>query len=165
MDKNSAVLADTMYVDKSKAGEDVSFELPSIALQTADLQAMGTLSLPLVGLLDDMTLSITKIGVDKGFAKMSKLKKMEIEFRWVQDQVNASGDVSHKGCKAFLNVIPQELPSVSVEPGSATELSPTYTVTRYQLFYDGSELLLVDRFNQILRVNGVDYMDDVRKLL
>lgn len=165
MDKHSAVLADTMYVDKVKAAEDVSFELPSIALQTADVAAMGTLSLPIIGLLDDMTMTITKVGVDKGFGSMNKLKKMSVEFRWVQDKVNASGIVSHVGCKAFLNVIPKEIPAVSVEPGSSTELGTTYTVTRYQLYVDGSEVILVDRLNQILKINGTDYMADIKKLL
>ena len=95
MDKHSAVLADSMYVDKRKVAEDVSFERPSIALQTADLQGMVTLSLRIVGLLDDMTMTITKIGVDKDYGSMNKLKKMAVEFRWVQDKVNASGFVSH----------------------------------------------------------------------
>lgn len=165
MDKHSAVIADTLLIDKVKAAEDVSFELPGIALQTADIAAMGTLSLPLVGLLDDMTLSITKIGVDTGFGQMSKLQKMSMEFRWVQDKIAAGGSVSHQGCKAFLNVIPQEIPGVSVELGSASELGLTYTVTRYQLFTNGTEILLVDRLNQILRVNGEDYMAQVKKLL
>ena len=161
MDKHTAVLADSLYVDKTKAAEDVSFELPSLALQTADLQAMGTLSLPIAGLLDDMTMTITKIGVDKGYGSMNKLKKMAMEFRWVQDKVNASGDVTHVGCKAFLNVVPQEIPGISVEVGSGG----TYTVLRYQLYVDGAEVLLVDRLNQILKINGVDYMADIKKLL
>lgn len=165
MDKHSAVIADTLLIDKVKAAEDVSFELPGIALQTADIAAMGTLSLPLVGLLDDMTLSITKIGVDTGFGRMSKLQKMAMEFRWVQDKIAADGSVSHQGCKAFLNVIPQDIPGVSVELGSASELGLTYTVTRYQLFANGTEILLVDRLNQILRVNGEDYMAQIKKLL
>ena len=165
MDKHTAVLADSMYVDKTKAAEDVTFELPSLALQTADLQAMGPLSLPIAGLLENMTMTVTKIGVDKGYGSMNKLKKMAVEFRLVQYKAHASGDVPHIGCKAFLNVVPQEIPGINVEVGSATELGGTYTVLRYQLYVDGSEVLLVDRLNQILKINGVDYMADVKKLL
>lgn len=165
MEKQTAVIADVMLVDKEKMAEDVSFELPAVTLQTADVNAMGTMSIPLVGLLDDMTMTITKIGTDKGFGKMSKLQKMAIEFRWVQDVVNTDGSASHKGCKAFLNVIPQELAGPSVEIASATENQNTYTVTRYQLFADGNEIYLIDRLNQILKVNGKDYMTDIKKLL
>jgi phage tail tube protein FII len=123
------------------------------------------MSIPLIGLLDDMALSITKIGTDRGFSRMSKLKNMKIEFRWVQDQISTSGAVSHKGCKAFLNVIPQEIPGPSIEIGSSVELDMTYTATRYQLFTDGKELMLVDRLNQILRIDGKDYMEDIKNLL
>lgn len=165
MDKHTAVLANSMYVDKTKVAEDVSFELPSLALQTADINAMGPLSLPIAGLLENMTMTIKKVGVDKGYGSMNKLEKMAVEFRWVQDKVNASGNVTHVGCKAFLNVVPQEIPGIDVEVGSATELSGTYTVLRYQLYVDGVEVLLVDRLNQILRINGVDYMADIKKLL
>ena len=54
---------------------------------------------------------------------------------------------------------------ISVEVGSATELGGTYTVLRYQLYVDGAEVLLVDRLNIILKINGVDYMADIKKLL
>ena len=165
MDRHSAVTADVLLINKAKAAEDVSFELPSIALQTAELQAMGKMSLPLVGLLEDMTLAITKIGIDRGFAEMAKLEKMEMEFRWIQDKINESGSVTHQGCKAFLNVIPQEIPGASIEIGSASELALTYTVTRYQLFVNGVEIMLIDRLNQILRINGKVYMSEIKKLL
>ena len=165
MEKQTAVVADVMLVNKTKVAEDVGFELPSVAIQTADIQAMGTLSLPLVGLLDNMTMTITKIGTDKGYGTLSKLEKQDIEFRWVQDKVATDGSVSHKGCKAFLRAIPQELPGVSVAIGSASENQHTYTVTRYQLFYDGAEILLVDKLNHILKVNGKDYYKDIANLL
>ena len=73
--------------------------------------------------------------------------------------------MTHQGCKAFLNVIPQEIPGASIEIGSASELALTYTVTRYQLFVNGVEIMLIDRLNQILRINGKDYMSEIKKLL
>ena len=76
MDKNAAVIADVMLINKKKAAEDVTFELPSVAFQTADVAAMGTLSIPLVGLLDDMTMTITKVGVDKGYGTMITPEKL-----------------------------------------------------------------------------------------
>ena len=94
MDKNAAVIADVMLINKKKAAEDVTFELPSVAFQTADVAAMGTLSIPLVGLLDDMTMTITKVGVDKGYGTMITPEKLAIEFRWVQDVVNGDGSVT-----------------------------------------------------------------------
>ena len=47
MDKNAAVIADVMLINKKKAAEDVTFELPSVAFQTADVAAMGTHQQPI----------------------------------------------------------------------------------------------------------------------
>lgn len=165
MDKYSAVVADTVRVNGTVAAEDVSIEFPSITNQTADIKAMGTLSLPMLGLIDDMTTTITKVGVDKGYSKMIRLEKTNLEARWVGEKVDASGKTTAVGYKAFVTGIPQEIPGISVEVGSSPESAVKYTTYRYQLFADGEEVILVDRMNQILRINGVDYMKDIRNLL
>lgn len=126
---------------------------------------MGSLEIPLRALLDNMEMNITKIGVDKGLGGMLKLGKLKLELRWVQDAVTPGGDVAHKGCKAFISGYAKNIPAISVEMGSATEIQPTYTVTRYQLYFDGNEVMLIDRLNHKLRVNGKDYYEDISKLL
>lgn len=165
MDKQTAVIADKVLADSKVIAEDVSFELPEVAFQTVEVSAMGKMEVPLRALIDNMEMSITKIGVDKGLGDMLKLGKIKLEMRWVQDAVTAGGDVKHKGCKAFVSGFAKTIPAVSVEMGSATEIQPTYVVTRYQLYYDGKEILLIDRLNHKLRVNGKDYYEDISKLL
>lgn len=165
LDIKGTVVADTVYVDKRLAAKDVAFTLPAVTLLTADVQAMGTMSMPLVGLLEDMELAITKIGIDKGLSSMSKLEKLNIEFRWVQNVVKADGTTTPEGCKAFVRCIPKALPGLGVEVGAATEGELTYGVSRLQIFAAGSEYLLVDRLSQILRVNGKDYMKNINNLL
>lgn len=46
---------------------------------------MGNMTVPLIGLLENMELSITKIGVDNGLRRMNRLEKQSFEFRWVQN--------------------------------------------------------------------------------
>lgn len=165
MNKSTAVIADKVLVGKTVIAEDVSFELPEVVMQTADVSAMGTMSLPLVGLMDDMALTITKVGIDKNLKHMIKFKKTEFEFRWVQDVVSETGEVSHKGVKAFVKCFPQKIPGISAEVASGTEIQGSYTVMRYQMFFDGEEIFLIDRLNHILRVNGTDYAQDIQNLL
>jgi len=66
LDIKGAVVADTVYADNVLVAKDVSFTLPGIEFVTADVQAMGNMTVPLVGLLENMELAITKIGVDMG---------------------------------------------------------------------------------------------------
>ena len=165
MERQTAVIADKVLCDGKVVAEDVAFETPEVAFKTVEISAMGSLEVPLRALLDNMEMSITKIGVDKGLGNMLKLGKIKLELRWVQDAVSSIGDVKHKGCKAFFSGYAKNIPAISVEMGSATEIQPTYTITRYQLYFDGKEVLLIDRLNHKLRVNGKDYYKDISKLL
>lgn len=159
------VVADTVYADNTLVAKDTAFTLPGIEFMTADVQAMGNMSVPLIGLLENMELSITKIGIDKGLGRMNRLEKQNFEFRWVQNVVNSDGSTSVEGCKAFVRTMPGSFPETGVEVGSAPEHENTYNVTRMQIFANGVEILCVDRLSQILRINGKDYMKKINNLL
>ena len=165
LDLKGAIVADTVYSESKLVGKDVGFTLPAVTLQTGDVQAMGTMSVPLIGLLDDMELAITKIGIDLGLSKLSRLEKQSLEFRWVQNVVKSDGSTGVEGCKAFVRCMPKALPGIGVELGSASENELTYGVSRLQIYCAGTEYLLVDRLSQILRVDGKDYMTSISTLL
>lgn len=165
LDIKGPVVADTVYADGVLVAKDVSFTLPGIEFLTADVQAMGNLTVPLIGLLENMELTITKIGVDMGLSRLSKLEKQNLEFRWVQNVVKSDGSQKDEGCKAFVRTLPGALPELGVEVGSATEAENTYNVTRQQIYTNGTEYMCVDRLSQILRINGKDYMSEINNLL
>lgn len=165
LDIKGGVVADTVYAGGVLVAKDVSFTLPGLSIQAADVQAMGTMSLALVGLLDNMELTITKVGIDIGLSRLSRLEKQNLEFRWVQETLDAEGAASHEGCKAFVRTIPSKTPDLGVEIGSATEGELTYGVTRQQVYCNGVEIMCVDRLSQILRINGTDYMTPINNLL
>lgn len=165
IDIKGPVVADTVYADGTLVAKDVSFTLPGLEFMTADVQAMGNMTVPLVGLLENMELTITKIGVDMGLSRLNRLEKQNLEFRWVQNVVKSDGSQTTEGCKAFVRTLPGALPELGVEVGSATEAEATYNVTRQQIYAGGSEYMCVDRLSQILRVNGKDYMSTINNLL
>lgn len=164
-DIKGGVIADTVYVDKELAAKDVAFTLPGIEFLTADVQAMGNMSVPLIGLLENMELAVTKIGIDQGLSRMNRLEKHNFEFRWVQNVVKSDGSVSVEGCKAFIRTMPGSFPETGVEVGSASEAENTYNVSRMQIYAGGEEIICVDRLSQTLRVDGKDYMKQINNLL
>lgn len=165
MDIKSAVVADTVYADNSLVAKDVAFTLPGLEFLTADVQAMGNMSVPLIGLLENMELAVTKIGMDSGLSRMNRLQKQNLEFRWVQNVVKSDGSTASEGCKAFVRTMPGNVPEIGVEVGSASEHEITYNVSRMQVYMNGTEVICVDRLSQILRINGVDYMSKINNLL
>lgn len=164
-DIKGAVMADTVYCDDTLVAKDTSFTLPGITFATADVQAMGTMSVPIIGMIENMQLTVKQIGVDKGLSKLNKLKAQNLEFRWVQAVVKSDGSLSQEGCKAFVRTMPSAIPDLGVENGSATELESTFNVTRVQVYSNGAELYCVDRLANVLRVNGKDYYSKISNLL
>lgn len=165
IDVRGPVMANTAYVNNQLVAHDVAFALPEITPMTADVQAMGSMSLPIWGLFEDMESTITKIGVDLGLAKLITPQPMTIEYRWVQSVTSADGSTREEGCKAFLRQTPKKIPGIGGEVGSSLEGEVTGAVTRYQLFVGGQELFLLDRTASIFRVNGVDYYSKIASLL
>lgn len=165
LDIKGPVVADTVYADNTLVAKDVGFTLPALSFMTADVQAMGTMSVPLVGLLEHMELAITKVGIDAGLSRMNRLQKQNFEFRWVQNVTKSDGSQATEGCKAFVRTMPGNFPGIGVEVGSAPENEMTYGVTRVQIYANGVEVVCVDRLSQILRINGTDYMNTINNLL
>ena len=162
---NGPVVADTVYCNNKLVARDVSATLPEVTATTADIQAMGTLSLPVWQLLEHMETAITKIGIDMGFASMIKPDMKTIELRWVQTVTDANGTTKNVGCKAFIKGIPNKIPGVGLEIGSATEGEVTLATTRYNLFVGGKEVCLIDKLAGICRINGKDYAGGIKSLL
>ena len=108
------VLADTVYINNVLVARDVSLTLPEVSPMTADVQAMGTWTMPVWQLLENLEASITKVGLDKGLISMIKAEPMSIECRIAQSITDANGVTKTIGCKAFMRGIPNKIPGISV---------------------------------------------------
>lgn len=165
LDLKGPILADTVYIGGTLVAKDVTIALPTVTPVTADFKAMGTYTAPILGQIEAMEASITKIGIDLGLRNMMKLESKTIEIRWAQDVKQADGSTKTEGCKAFLRCVSKGIPGLSVDPGNTSENEAAFAVSRYQLYVGGAEYWLIDQLNTILRVGGVDYAKDIRSLL
>lgn len=165
MDRKTAVLADTCYCDNKLVARDVSVSLPAVNFLTAEINAMGAMDIVLPGLIEAMEAAITKIGIDEGLSKMITPTKHSFEFRWAQNVLKDGGTTATEGCKAFVTGVPKGIPGASLEIGSNIENEITISVSRYQLYCGGKEILCVDKLSQICRINGTDYYKSIGSLL
>lgn len=162
---NGPIVANTVYCENKLVAKDVEFNLPEVAPVLADVEAMGTMSLPIWARLDNMEMSITKIGMDKGLASMLTPGMKPLEFRFPQETVDQNGNTKTVACKAFIKGTPTSIPGIGVVPGEAVSNEVPFTVARYQVFVDGKEYFLVDRLAGIVKVNGKDYASGVQSML
>lgn len=166
-DYNGPVLANTCYVDGQLAARDVSMTLPEITFETFDVNASGTVSLPVPTRTDDMEFAITKIGEDLGLLKLAGAADgaITIEARWAKDVHDRLGKAKTEGAKAFMRAIPKGFPGIELEPGEAAENEMTFAVLRYQLFINGVEYCCIDKLNHICRIKGKDFYQKVNPLI
>ena len=162
LDLKGPILADTVYIGGTLVAKDVTIALPAVTPVTADFKAMGTYTAPILGQIEAMEASITKIGIDLGLRNMMKLESKTIEIRWAQDVKQADGSTKTEGCKAFLRCVSKGIPGLSVDPGNTSENEAKVFSS---FFVAGAEYWLIDQLNTILRVGGVDYAKDIRSLL
>lgn len=153
------IVANTVYSNNVLVARDVSVSLPEVTPMTADLTIMGTYTMPIWQLIENMEASITKIGLDNGLRALLTPEPQPLEFRWVQTITDATGNTKEVGCKAFLRGVPTKLPGVSQEIGAASEHECTLSVSRYQLYVDGAEMWLIDRFAGIVKIGGKNVSD------
>ena len=138
----------TVYINGVLVARNTTITLPEITHVTATVQAaLGEHEVPLFGLVESMEATIKKIGADSGLAKALGMETKTYEFRWAQQ------------------VTPIAAPSIEVSPGESIEVDIPLSVTRYQLFVAGSELLMVDKLAGICKINGVDYASVLNSLL
>ena len=162
---NGPVIANTAYASNTLVAKDVDLDLPEVVPQGVDVSAMGTMTIPVWQLLENMEASVNKIGVDQGLTRLLTPEPIDVEFRWVHPVIDANGKTTNVGCKAFLHALPNKLPGISSKVGEAGDLPCTMTVTRYQLFVDGAEMWLIDRLAGIIRIDGKDYMENIESML
>lgn len=165
MDIASAVVSDTTYCNGELSAKDVSITLPEVAATVVDIQAMGTLSVPLWQVLEDMESSINKIGVDMGLSRMVRAERMDFEHRWAQVVFDKNGNPRNVGCKAFISGIPKNIPGIELNVGEAPESEITLSVLRYRLVVDGEEAWNIDRLANVCKIHGKDYAIDISSLL
>lgn len=159
------IAGSTVYKDGKLVARDITLTLPSITFGLGEYKAMGSLEIPNPTQLDAMELAMTKAGIDRELASICQPGFSGFECRWAQDVMKPDGTTALEGCKAFFKAAPKGIPGLAVEMGSVSENEITLAVVRYQLFIAGQEILLADKLNGILKVNGVSYTSKLQSLL
>lgn len=164
IDLNGPILATKVLCGNETIAEDVTLSLPNGALQTVDFDALGTLTVP-IPRTDNLEATINTVGLDKGLFKLLGPESHQYEFRMAQNVVKRDGSQKTIGIKAFITGSSPSLLGGDTEVGSISNGSISINATRYRLVIDGEEVMLIDKLKGILKVNGKDYAEDIRRLV
>lgn len=160
--KAVTVEATSVYVDSTCVGNNMKVTLPEVSPSTTDVDGlMGTMAVPLLNTLEDMEMTITKVGSDENTYLLTSPGTKSITAKWVQDKVAADGTVSPVGCSAQVKCMPKVYsPEEELEIGSGTESDITFGVYEYKKTVDGRCVFWVNRLTSTLKVwNGKELKD------
>lgn len=126
----------------------------------------GNVEAVLIGMVDTMTLQMNFRSVTGAATSLSSPHKHQLDLRVAEQYWNTTSvEKEIQADKYIMVVVPRTTSPGQIAPASASAVSGSYSVYRYEAYKDGKELWVIDPFNQICRINGVDYLADVRTAL
>lgn len=141
-------------------------EITQISEEVKGAGIAGTFDGTFVGHLEAMSLTLNFRSVTTDAIKLAEPRKHQLDLRAAQQSWdNSTGRYVQQAVKHVLVVSPKKFAPGKLAPASSAEASGEYPVTYYATYIDGKKVLEIDILNFIYYVNGVDYLEDVRKAL
>lgn len=142
---------------------------PDIAFLTQTITGAGiagNIQAVLVGMTEAMTLGMNFRSVTGAAASLGEPRQHNLDLRVAEQYWNTAGAGKEVQADKYVMVVqPISTSPGQIAPAAASAASGSYSVYRYEAYKDGKELWVIDPFNYICRINGVDYMEPVRKAL
>ncbi|KEQ22307.1 phage major tail tube protein [Paenibacillus tyrfis] len=143
--------------------------LPNLESMTETLSGAGIageVDSPTLGHFSSMTTTINWRTVDRSAIRLLGQKSHAIDFRGSHQLYNsATGEYRPSGIRVTMKVMSKTGTLGNFAPASPTETSNEFEVSYIKIFMDGQEVLELDKFNFIFRVEGTDYLAEVRQQL
>ncbi|WNA15506.1 tail tube protein [Acinetobacter phage HFM1] len=142
-------------------------ELPEVTKMTDTLSGAGIggeIESSVLGHFESMEAVINFRTVQKEAVELLSSRSRQITLRGVQQVHDAStGETLIQRVRATMNVQNKGFALGTFAPAANTDSSGTYEVTYLALYIDDQEVLVIDKFNMVFKVNGVDELLAVRR--
>jgi P2 family phage contractile tail tube protein len=143
--------------------------LPEISNMTEEIKGAGiagTFESVVLGHLEAMSLTLNFRTLVKDAITLLEPRDHTIDLRAAQQSKDTvSGKTVVTPVKHVMVVKPKKLSPGKVAPASAADASGEYAVTYWATYIDGDKVLEIDILNFIYKVNGTDYLAEVRTAL
>lgn len=159
----------TVYENSKELLGVAKAALPNIKFLTQSISGAGVagnVEAVLKGMVDAMTLGLDFISATDSAVSLASPVAHKIDLRVAEQQWDTVGAKSLVAANKFVMVvIPKTFTVGSVATASAADASGEFAVYYYAAYKNGKQLWEIDPYNYICKINGVDYMKDVRAAL
>lgn len=141
-------------------------ELPDFEFMTESATGLGLageIDMPVLGHFKALTMSIKWNSVcDNAVALLAPKAHQLAIYGSVQDWDTGNGTFAPTGVKVTVKATPKKSGVGKFEPGKKMEPSTEFELTYVKMSLAGEEKLEIDKINFICRIDGTDYLSDVR---
>lgn len=165
---SGSVIAHKLIRDGEETYDNVSCQLPSIEKSTTEMKGagiMGTIDMPMTGQFNSMVFTINTRSINKESVEFIKPGPQRLELRFLRDVMIADGSMIPQGTKIFITGVNKKYEPGKVETAATMDGSVEFEVLRYRQVIDGKETLLIDKLANVFKINGKDYMSEIRAAL
>ena len=144
-------------------------ELPSLEMETEKLEAFGiagSVDMPSLGHFKEMSLKLKFRAPTQNARKLREPKTHQLElYASVQMYDQSRGEFTHTPYKVVLRGIPKKLPLGKLEKGKPMDMEYELEVVYLKVEEENREVLEIDKLAYVYKVNGTDYLSQVRQNL
>lgn len=144
-------------------------KLPSIEAMTETVKGAGVageVDSPTLGHFKSMSLSLNWRVVTGDTIKLTEQRSHALDLRGAQQAYDAAkGEYKTIPLKIAVRAIPKKTELGKFEIAATSDSSNELEIVYIKISLDGKEVVEIDKYNFIAKINGVDYLADVRKAL
>lgn len=144
-------------------------ELPSLEALTETVSGAGIageIDSPTLGHFGSMSTTINWRTLDKPQFNLAAPITQALDFRGAQQVYDKTTGVQRSvGVRVSIRGLPKTTGLGTLAPNATVGGTNEIEVTYIKVFIDGAEVLELDKFNYIYRVNGTDYLAEIRNQL
>ena len=166
---DETVIGFAVYEDANEYLGMTEIALPEISNITEEITGAGIagkIESVILGAIEAMTTTFNFRTVTPNAIKLNEPRPHNLDLRVAQQERDTTASKTNVvSVKHILTVTPKKLNPGKVAAASAAEVSGEYATSYYATYIDGEKVLEIDPLNYIYFVNGVDYLEPVRKAL
>ncbi len=143
--------------------------LPELSFMSESLKGAGIageMELPTLGHFQSFTFTINWNVIESENIKLLAPKTYHFDCRGSrQSHDTGTGIIQEGPIKILLRGIPKKVSLGKLDPAAKTDTSAEFEAVYIKIWIDEKEVVEIDKFNFICKINGVDYLEKVRKNL
>ncbi len=159
----------TVYIDGEEQNGIAEGSFPGVSFMTSEVRGAGiagVIDSPGLGHMQSMTVELTWRTITDRFIDLLKPGGHTLNMYTEQLSFDAGrGEMVSRSVNIFMKALTKEYELGRLVVNDSAETKTTHEIYYLQMFVDGAEVLVIDKYNFIYRVRGTDYLAQTRRAL